>query len=245
MSPAAVRAQRVAVDPDPDRAIAPPEDGDAADALDRLQHRLHVAAHVLAGLDLGARRLERDPQDRLVVVVGLGDGGRLDLARQHAARLGNLVAHVLDRLVEIAAELELDEDLADTGECRRAQAAHPGDGVQVLLEDVGDVLLHALGARALEVRDHHHHRKFHRREVIDAEALEAERARDHDREHHHPGQDRALDRDVGERHGGSLLGFARRVGLASAWFLRTGFIDGQRTTTQLRAVQRGDRRLRL
>src|SRR6185503_21092516 len=79
--------------------------------------------------------------------------------------------------------------------------AHARDGVELLLEDVGDVLLHALGIGALERGDHREHGQVHARELVHAEALVAEHAEHDQRERHHPGEDGTLDRDVGERHG--------------------------------------------
>ena len=105
------RAQVVAAQPDPDRAVLAPERMDADDARDRLEDRRHLAAHVLARLDLGERRAERDPQDRLVVEVEVADHRRIHLGRQLAAHRGDLVAHLLRHHVEIGAELELDADL--------------------------------------------------------------------------------------------------------------------------------------
>src|SRR4030095_3544125 len=112
-----------------------------------------------------------------------------------------LVAHLLDRDVEIGAELELDADLRRARERGRLDRAHASDGVELLLEYVGDVLFHALGIGALERRDHREHGQVHVRELIHAQALVAEHAEHDQGEHHHPGEDGPPDRDVGERHG--------------------------------------------
>ncbi len=57
-----------------------------------------------------ARARDRQPQDRLVLGVGLGDDGRVDLAGQAPGGLGHARLHVLQRRVDVAAELELDGD---------------------------------------------------------------------------------------------------------------------------------------
>ena len=57
------------------------------------------------------------------------------------------------------------------------------------------------GVAPFERRLHRENGELHVRELIDAEAQEPEHAEDDERQRHHPGEDGAVDRDVGERHG--------------------------------------------
>ena len=196
----AARVKRVAVEPDADRAILRTEERDGRYPRDGLECWLDEAAHVLAGLHDGAVGLDRGPHHRAARVVRLAHDRRIELARQHPAGARDLVPHVLDHDVEVGAELELDHDVGQPGGAGGADRVHAGDGRELLLEDVGDILLHALGRGTLERRAHADDREVHLREVVDAEPAVAHEAEDDEPEHHHPGENRSLNRDVRERH---------------------------------------------
>jgi hypothetical protein len=155
------RPQPLAVEPDADVAIRASEDDHRGHAVDRLELRLHHPTHELGGLHRRAVAVERDPHDRVVARVHLVDDRRLELWRQLEAGPIDLGLDVLARQIDVAPQLELDHDdrgpLAGGG----AQLAHARDGVDLLLEDVGDVLLHHLGIGALHDRGHHHGRELH------------------------------------------------------------------------------------
>jgi hypothetical protein len=195
------RAQLVALQPDSNRPVPTPEEQHSRHARYRLHPRLDVVTDVLAGVDDLALGSDRHPQHRLVAEILFQHDRRLDVPRQETARLGDLVAHVLGRHVDVDAQLELGPDHRDALGRLALQRTHPGDGVDVLLEDVGDVLLHHLRARALEGGHHRHHREVHGRELIDAEPRVAEHAEDDQRGDQHPGEDGPPDEKVEAAHG--------------------------------------------
>ena len=144
-------------------------------------------ADVLAHLDQGSVGVHGKPQHGLVAEILLVDHRRLDVTRELEAGAGDLVADVLGRDVDVRSQLELHADGASPLRAGAAERADAGDGVEVLLEDVGDVLLDDLGARAFEYGRNRDHREIHVRIVVDAQALIAEHAKHDQREHHHPG----------------------------------------------------------
>ena len=133
--------------------------------------------------------------------IHLVDDGRVEIARQLVARTSDLVADVLGGDLDVPVELELDDDGRPPLGRGRAERTHTGDGVQVLLEDVGDVLLHHLGARPLELGAHRDHRVFHLGELVDAEAGVSEQSEDDEGEDQHPGEDGTPDEEVDGAHG--------------------------------------------
>ena len=98
--------------------------------------------------------------------------------------------------------------------------AHALDRRERLLERIDDLVLHRGGRRALELDGHADERELHVGVAVDAEAHEAEHAERGERERHHPGQDGALDREVGKAHSSApsvvagLRGHGVRLGVA-------------------------------
>ena len=142
----------------------------------------------------------------MVPRVVLVDYGRLELPRKGVSRENQLVADILRSSINVASELELRFHLGEAVGGPRPESPQARDGVDVLLDDVGDVLLHDLGAGALLRRPDLHNGKFHVRKLIDAETVVAEHPEDDERQHHHPGEDRAPDRDVGKAQSASSVG---------------------------------------
>src|SRR5262249_13862252 len=91
----AARAQRGAVEPEPDRALLLAEERRRGDAGDRLDLRLQHALHELAHLDHRAVGVDRQPDHGLVAAVLLGDDRRLDLVRELVAGGGGPVRPAL------------------------------------------------------------------------------------------------------------------------------------------------------
>ncbi len=104
----AVGGQPVAVDPQPHRE-ARPVDAHRADAGHGLDARHDKALDHLdnleAAVDLG---IERQRHHRRLVGIGLGHARRVDALRQH--HTADAVTHVVGGLVDIAIQIELDDD---------------------------------------------------------------------------------------------------------------------------------------
>ena len=103
------RRHRPPVEPDPDRVAALAEDLDLGDAIEGRQAVDDEALDVVG--DLGGLMPvagDRDPHHRVGIAVALGDLRLVDLLGQVAAHPRDGVAHVVGRLVDVAARLELD-----------------------------------------------------------------------------------------------------------------------------------------
>jgi hypothetical protein len=112
-----------------------------------------VAADDLVGDHRELRRVERlrregERDDRQLVGVEPLHDGLDDLLRQLRALGADGVAHVLRRLVDRLAELELHDHLREAVGARRAQLLEPGDAREAVLEPVDHLALDLLGRRA-------------------------------------------------------------------------------------------------
>jgi hypothetical protein len=106
----AAGAELVAVEPDPDVAVASTEERDPRDLRDGLEDRLDLPSDVLAGVDRRPLGLEGQPQDGLVVGVEVPDDGGVHLGRQQTPGPRHLVPDLLGHNVEVRAEDELHRD---------------------------------------------------------------------------------------------------------------------------------------
>ncbi len=178
------RAQRFAVEPDADVAVARAEHRDAGDALDRLELRLDVilartrvastaGRSVMIGIHITGKSLES-----ILLTIG-----RLELLRQIPTRarptLSRTSCAATSRSAPSSNSTEIEEKPWRERDVRRFT---PAIVLSCSSSDVGDVLLHHLGARALEVGGDGHHREFHLRVLIDAEPDVAEHAEHDQRE---------------------------------------------------------------
>jgi hypothetical protein len=98
------------------------------------------------------RRRERERDDRDVGVGELLDHRLLHLGREVRPDAADGVADLLRGLGEVLPELELDDDAAEPVVGLALHLLDPGDGRDLLLDRVEDLLLDAVGARA-RVRD--------------------------------------------------------------------------------------------
>ncbi len=147
---------------------------------------------------------EREPHDRLRVGLDLGDDRLVRVLGQTRAHPRHAVAHVVRRRVDVALSDELDRDLAHLLARHRLQGLHALDARKRVLQRLRDLRLDDLRARALVDRAHRNHRGVDLRVLAHRQAIERDHADEHDHQAHHRREDRALDADFGEAHGGAL-----------------------------------------
>ncbi len=146
----AVRVQLLDVDDDVNFARPVAADGDGADAVDRLQRALDLLVGDL-GQRAQARALPRDDQahDRVGVGVLFLDDRRQDLGRHVPHRAGDLLAHRVRGVVQIAPEQELHGDAGvAAGVHVGAQLVDAGDAAERVLHRHDDRRGHLVGRRA-------------------------------------------------------------------------------------------------
>jgi hypothetical protein len=218
-----VSGEFVSVNPDADHRLAVSRDEHVADPGYRLQLWLHHLIGVvgeLASVEPG----ERHPQhglrvdiefldDRrfgvqrqlthrpgLRVDIELLDDRRLGVQRQLTHRPRHLVTHVLGGDVDVAIGGEhhghLRHPLARIG----GELVDALDSIDRRLDDVGDIRLHDFRRRTGQDGDDRDHGEVDGRQEVDGQRLIAEDAEDHQRQHHHDGEDRTADRDVIQVH---------------------------------------------
>ena len=179
----------------------PADDVHAADALDRLEACLHHLAGEVGDLaDRSLVRPERDRHDRRVVRVEVLDDRLLDVLRQGTADARHLGLHVLLRDGDVDTEVELQANDRHALERGRGDLLDSLNGVERLLDRLGDVAHHHLGrgSRIRRLRDDDGVGDVGI--LVDRQALVADDAEHDERHHHHGGEHGALDRDVGEDH---------------------------------------------
>jgi hypothetical protein len=197
----ALGGQPVGVDEDVDGALLPAEQGDLPDARQRLDDLLHLPPAHLGHLAQAATARDRHRHHghgvdvELVDHRGVGAGGELC---QHR---GDLVAHVLRGNLARLLEDEADDDRRHAFARRAAQLVEAGDGVDRLLEHLGDAGLHLLHAGAFQRGRDGDDREVDVREEVDPEGSVGEEAEHDGGGDEHRRQDRTADEDVREAHG--------------------------------------------
>jgi hypothetical protein len=131
--------------------------------------------------------------------------GRQDLARHVADRDGHLVAHVLGGHVDLAVQIECDDDDRGAGAADRAQLADPLDRVDLLLEP----LRHVVSVSSMERPGSSTRTLTVGRSTAGKRSTPSRNQRggahDHERHDEHGREDRTLDADFGELlHGASM-----------------------------------------
>ena len=193
-----LRAQQRGVEPHVDLALAAADDQHLADAVGALeppaQHLVGELGDVAHGLVGG----DGHGDDRRRRRVELLDRGLQRRARQQRQDAVDAVAHFLRGDVGVLVEHERHDDLRDAFGRGRAQRVDGADGVDGFFDLVGDLGLDLLGRRAGQPRGHDDGRDVDVGKAVDAEAAEGEEPDDGQREHEHPGEDRAPDAEFGE-----------------------------------------------
>jgi hypothetical protein len=181
------------------------DEGDATDAVDRLEratNQLVGDGCELAGAALGrgrvARSREREERDRRVVGAKGLDARRAGSWRHGRLRSGHLFAHVVDGLAGVAVERELSDDDADTVEALRVEALERGHAAHGVLDSHRDGLFDLRGAEPRCFGGHHDERDLHVGEPIGAQPGEADDAEDDEGQHEHGGEHGATNGQAGE-----------------------------------------------
>src|SRR5262249_50868371 len=193
-----VSPQLVAVEIDVDLALAPADDQNLADAVDRFDLTPQRLVGVLGHLAQAAVRRDRDGHDRRGVRVELFNRRLLDVVRQIRQRAVDLVANVLGGFVKVALQLESHEDQRDAFGRGRTQFVNAADGVDGLFDLVGDLGLDLLRRGARQSRGDGNGREFDTREALYRQPVIREDAQYHQRHYEHRGEDRATDTNFGE-----------------------------------------------
>ena len=122
------------------------------------------------------------------------------LVRQGLVGDGDRRLHVLPRRVDVAVEIELDDDRGRAERAQRGQLADARDLRELPLERRGDRRGHGLRARALKVGGDLDGRKIHLRQRGDRQERKGDQADECQRRHQQRGGDRPADERFGEVH---------------------------------------------
>ena len=164
--------------------------GDARQGRDARQDRA-----VGEGVDIRQphlRGLQRQEHDRVVGRIDLAEAGRRrQFGRQAAHRRGDRRLHVERGAIDVAVEVELQNDRGVAERRRRGHRRDAGDGRELALEDRGDRCRHRLGAGARQLRGDLDGREVDARDGGDWKLLVAEDAGDDEGRHHQDGHHRA------------------------------------------------------
>jgi hypothetical protein len=193
-----VGGEAVRIDPHVDGAVEAADQAHLADAVGALELHLHDLVGQLRQLAQRQVAGHRHREDGRLVIVELRDDRRLGVAGQVLDRGGDLLAHVLGGDVDVAPEVEVEDDdgLARPGD--RPQLADALHGVDDLLDLARDLGLHLFGGGARELGAHAHAGDVHGGEAVDAKTRVG-RGADHDeRQHDHGREHRPADADLGE-----------------------------------------------
>src|SRR6185369_1823551 len=196
----ALGRQPVGIDVDVDGALLATDEDHLADAGERLDDFLHLAACQLGHLAEAPAARHRDAHDRRRIDVELVDDGRVGPGRELRQHRRHLVADVLRRHLARLLEDELHDHARDALARRALQDVDALDRVDRLLDDLRDAGLHLLDARALQRGGDGDDREVDVREEIDAERAVAEEPEDDEGPDQHGREDGAADEDVGEAH---------------------------------------------
>src|SRR5690606_26238798 len=190
--------QAAGVQPDVDGALAPALDEDLPHARCGPDQVLDPGVGELGQLAQRKGPGDGDGQDGHGVGVEIGDDGRVGSLGQSPQHLADFVANVLKRRVRIAFEGEGDADEGEALAVDRAQLLDPRDGVELLLDGLGDGGLDLLRTRTGEAGEDGDGGALHVRQEVDAEAAVGDGAQRHERRREHGGEDRPADADLGE-----------------------------------------------
>ena len=188
----AVFVQRVKVGVDADLAVAVAHDVDGPNPVKPLDRRF--------GLFVGEEHQRRrgcffggqeEVDDRRAADVEFAHQRFFRLPRQLDG--GDLVAHVVGRLIDIALEQELDRDDADAFAARRSDGIDPPDARNRLLDLVRDLRLHAAGFGPRVKGLDGHDGEIDVGEECRGHRLEAHQAEDDERQHVHQRRDGTVD----------------------------------------------------
>ncbi len=189
--------------------------GAGADQADRphIGHRFQVLFDELvrdvADFPQIAGRADADGEDRNRVQVKLVDDRRIGPGGKAGENGVDLVAHVLGRDIPISFQEKLDDDLRHPLGGDAAQLVDPLNGVDDLLQGLGDARFHFLRGRPSQRRGHGNDGQFDIGKLVDANIAEGKPAQHHQEQVDHGGEDRSPDAKVGNAQAFGLGGRGR------------------------------------
>jgi len=133
------------------RALQSADDSHLAHARRPLHADLHHLVRQLGQLAEGPVAGQGHRQDRLLVVVELRNQGRRRVVRELPEDGGDAIPYVLGRRVDVPVEIEGDDHDGGAGARDRPQLVDPLDGVDHLLDPLGDPGFHLLRGGAGEL----------------------------------------------------------------------------------------------
>jgi hypothetical protein len=190
-----------AVEPDPHGVAPLSVDRDARHAVERRQPVDHEpideigdlgSAHPVAG--------DGEPHHRIGIGVVLDDLRLLDVVRQLLADPGDGASDIVGRLVDIAADLELDGGRAHSLARLRGDGLDAADAGDTALDDLGDVRVDGGWVGAGIFGGDGDHRGIDIGQLTQWQPQHRGDSEDNDEHAHHARQHRPLDAEVGEGH---------------------------------------------
>src|SRR5262249_37529172 len=149
----------------------------------------------------GTVAVNRQPDDRELVEVDLGNDGRIDVVGQPIHRGGDGVLYVLHGGVNVAAQAKENRGDGHAFEALRLDVVDSFHAGTRVLDEVRDVEIHRLRGGLLAVGGDADDREVDLGELADAHVAVAEVAEDDHRRREHHGEHRVFDAQVGEGHG--------------------------------------------
>ncbi len=182
-----------------DLAVHPADAGDLRHALLPLQRPGDRVVHEpgqLGGRKVGAG--DRIGQDRGGIDVQLLDLGRVDRRRQQHPRPLDRGTHVVGRLLQVGAQLELDGGGRGALHHRRGDVTDVGDAGDRILDRAGDLGLHFRRRRAGLGHRHGDRGEGDVRELLDRHGHVGDQAGEAERDEQDRDRDRVADRPAGD-----------------------------------------------
>jgi hypothetical protein len=204
--------ERGGVELDGELALDTAHDLDVGDAGDAPENAGDLGIREL-GQRRGRQRLRREGHryDRQVVRIEAGQHRLFHFDRQVATYLGDTVAGVLGRLLQVGLEGELDGDQREPIHRRRPDLVDAADRSERLLEPVDELTLDHLRRGSRVGNGDGDDRRVDLGELVGIEREEREEPEDDERQHGGDGDDRVTNREIRYPHG-PLLAAAVRAG---------------------------------
>ena len=174
-----IRGQPVGIDPHVDGAQQFAHDFHLGHACAAFDLHLHELVGDLAEFAPRALAHDREREHGRQVVVGLCDHGRIGVARQQARDAGHALAHVLRRSLDVTAQIERDQHKGTARPVDGTQFLDARDGVDGLLDGLGNLGLNFGGRSPGQSCHHAHGGQIHGGKTIHAE-IGVTRRPDHD-----------------------------------------------------------------
>ncbi len=159
-----------------------------ADSVRRLDDVLHVPVGQHEELARRARSGNGQGQNRRGVQVALLHDRRVDARRKTVQRAGHGVAHVLNRGVDVAVQLECDDDEGSPVARDRAKLLDAGHRCHGVLDERADFRLHFLGRGPRVGRLHEDLRQVHVGKPVHSQLRKSRQAGHHQRHDQHQGE---------------------------------------------------------